>query len=187
MDSLILTPLNPTHLAKTEHEADIFKVVQEELSNPHASVLHIDPRGLAHFRYRMHFSRPIGSLPSNQLICLRWMRMCDYAGIPLALMRHDYEDYLHQIYTGCLHGDGNASVEFHALFHGEWVIDRRYDVQAKCLDHFTPHFHDVLNDVVGQIRQHVEAFPGGAFAAWGRQVLGIPTASSQLSGWATSS
>jgi hypothetical protein len=184
MDTLVLAPLDTTRLVDTYEEAAILREVQTELGNPHTTITYVDPRGLNLFRYYMHFSRLVGSLPANQLTCLKWLRMCDYAGIPFALMGRNYREYLHQAYTGCLNGDGKAGVEFKALFNGEWVTDHRHEVQAKCLDHLTPHFHDVLNDVVGQIRKHVINFPQGAFALWGRQTLGLPTSNSRMGGWA---
>jgi len=177
--------LEPLHrpLAADHAHGQAVGIVENELANPEVTLIYVNSRGQAEpFHQVMLFHRPIGTLPARHLFALKWLRICDHLGLLEALDRAGYTRYLSQSYTGIMHGDGRATVRFVSKREGgSWWEENLPSIQAKCLDHFTPHFDDVFMSVIDNVHNYLEAWPRSPVAEFARRHVGGGAA-----GWATS-
>lgn len=179
---LVLQPAGSPKLG-TSDEIQQFMIewVERQLENPARTIRYVNDRGVNDFRVIMEFRRSVMSFNELNKSILKWVMLTDLLGITyMGRSGRSYIDTAHQYYTGAMHADGGASVQF--IPANSTIAEKPYYAEAKekCLYYFTPELHDMVSSFMETTAEFVEGEPGIPLSRYASRLSGGG------SGWATS-
>lgn len=177
---------NPLGLSDEVQEA-VIAYVDKQFNNSTRIFKFEDSRGAHSFRLVMSFSRSILSMSDLQVSMLKWELINDLLGITLGIVRNrglehfQYEQYLSQQYSGILHGDGKARVDFRPT--SSTLAEKEYysETKEKCVYHLVPEMQDIVSEFSNSISDFADADDGSPVCTYARRLLG----GGSQGGWAT--
>lgn len=177
---------NPLGLSDDVQDA-VIAFVERQFTNSTRIFQFEDSRGAHSFRLIMTFSRSILSMSALQVSMLKWELINDLLGITLGIVRgrgfedYQYEQYVSQQYSGILHGDGKARVDFNPTSPTLAEKDYYSETKEKCVSHLVPEMQDVVAEFSNAISDFADTDDGSPICIYARRLL---TGGGQ-GGWAT--